>query len=73
MNMLQLDVSPLGPDGGPQRFAVGLERRGVQTLAYGKHVLRMVTHCGVGPDEVERVVAAVAAAVDDFRLVGAGR
>jgi hypothetical protein len=71
--MVQLDVSPLGPEVGPQRFAAGLEARGVKALPYGRHVIRMVTHRGIGPAEVDRTVAAVGAAAGELRLVRAGR
>jgi len=70
-NMVQLDVSPLGPEVGPQRFAARLDALGVKALPYGKHVIRMVTHRGIGPAEVDRVVEAVGAAVEELRLVGA--
>lgn len=65
-NMVQLDVSSLGPDVGPARFARALDERSVKALPYGKHVIRMVTHYGIGPADVDVVVAAVAEVARGF-------
>jgi len=68
-NMVQLDVSPLGPEVGPARFSRALDARGVKALPYGKHVLRLVTHYGIGPTDVDQTIEAVAEAVLEFRAV----
>jgi threonine aldolase len=70
-NMVQLDVSPLGPDVGPARFSRELDKRRVKALPYGKHVIRMVTHYGIGPADIDDVVGAVAEVAREFHLVGA--
>jgi molybdopterin-biosynthesis enzyme MoeA-like protein len=41
----------------------------VKALPYGKHVLRPVTHYGIGPTDIDQTIEAVAEAVLEFRAV----
>jgi threonine aldolase len=72
-NMVQLDVSPLGPEVGPARFARTLDERGVRALPYGKHVIRMVTHYGISRADIDFALEAVAEVARDFRSVATAR
>ena len=46
-------------------FLTALERRGVLMVAYPHGQVRAVTHYGIGQEEIERVVAAVAETLDE--------
>lgn len=67
-NMVRLDVSGLGPKVGAVRFAALLAEAGIRANPSSPTVIRLVTHYGITPQDIDVTVSACLAIAEQLRL-----